>query len=258
MTRFSGRVLWTVAALAIVVAAAQVAEAQREGGRRGRGGGRFGGFGGFGPSRVQLASADEVQAALNLNDEQKGKIEEIRDQLREDLSDLRGGGGGDFRANMEERQKLNQEADAKLVELLDENQQKRLMGIVIQVNGASALLDDAIAKELSVTEDQKSQLSEVRDSNREAAMEAFQDSEDLSGEERMAKFRELRTEGDKKLLAVLTTDQQSQFEALKGEPVEIDMSQFRGRGFGGRGEGRGRGGRDRDRDNDGADNDRGA
>ena len=87
MSRLSGRVLWSVAALAIVVAAAQVAEAQREGGRRGRGFGR-GGFGGFGVSRVQLASVDEVQAALNLTDEQKGKVEELSDQLREDLGFL--------------------------------------------------------------------------------------------------------------------------------------------------------------------------
>ena len=53
MSRLSGRVLWTVAAMAIVVAAAQVAEAQREGGRRGGGRGfgfglAVGGFGDFG------------------------------------------------------------------------------------------------------------------------------------------------------------------------------------------------------------------
>ena len=57
----------------------------------------------------------------------------------------------------------------------------------------------------------------------------------------------------------LTTDQQAQYEELKGDPVEIDMQQLRG-GFGRGGGfgGRGRGDRDRDRDNDGGDNDRGA
>jgi hypothetical protein len=255
MTRLTGRILWTIAALAIVVAAAEVAEAQREGGRRGGGRGGFGRGGGFNLSAVDLAAAEEVQAALNLTDEQKQKVEEIEDQLREDRRDLfQQGGGGDFRAMQEEREKLNQEAAAKLAEVLDETQQKRLMGIRIQVNGASSLFEEEVAKELAITEDQKSTLADIQDSNREAAREAFQDFQDLSREERNAKFQELRTEGDKKLLAALTSDQQAQFKALQGDPVEIDMSQFR-RGFGGRGDGRGR--RDRDRDNDGADNDRG-
>jgi hypothetical protein len=245
--------LWAVAALAILVAAAEVAEAQLEGGRRGRGRGGFGRGGGFNVSAVDLAAAEEVQAALNLTDEQKQKVEGIQDQLRDDRRDLfEQGGGGDFRAMQEDREKLNQEAAAKLAEVLDETQQKRLMGIRIQVNGASSLFEEAVAKELGITEDQKSSLAEIQDSNREAARDAFQDFQDLSREERMAKFEELRTEGDKKLLAALTSDQQTQYEALKGDPVEIDRSQFQ-RGFGGRG----RGGRDRDRDNDGGDNDRG-
>ena len=50
------------------------------------------------------------------------------------------------------------------------------------------------------------------------------------------------TEAEKKLLAVLTSEQQAQLDALKGEPVEIDLSQLRrGRG------GEGRRGRDRER-----------
>jgi hypothetical protein len=265
-----------VAAMAILVAAAQVAEAQREGGRRGGGRGFGRGFGGRGleVSGLQLAAqVDAVQAALNLTDEQKGKIEDINDQFREDRRDLfQQGGGGDF--PREELEKLTNDANAKLAEVLDEGQQKRLMGIQIQVNGASMLLDAAVAKELGVTEDQKSQLEEIRQENGELARDAMEElrDQDLEREEMMEKMgekmRELRTEGDKKLLAALTTDQQTQFEALKGDPVEIDRSQlgggFGGRGgFGGpggrgRGEGRGRGGRDRDRGNDAGDNDRGA
>jgi Spy/CpxP family protein refolding chaperone len=242
MSRFTGRVLGSLAALAIVVALAQVAEAQREGGRRGgRGFGRMG----FGVSPVQLAAeSEEVQGALKLTDDQKTKIVEINDELTDARRDLFQGGGG----SREEREKLNADAAAKLAEVLDEGQQKRLMGIQIQVNGANSLLDSAIAKVLNVTDDQQTQLSEVRDDNMEAMGEAMRDlrDQDLSREEMTAKMQELRTESDKKLLAVLTSDQQTQYEELKGDPVEVDMSQFRfggGRGFGGGG-GRGR---DRDR-----------
>ena len=256
MSRIPGRVLWTVAALAIFVAMAQVAEAQREGGRRG--GGRGFGRGGFGPiSAVQLvADAEEVQTALNLTADQKTKVDEINDQLRDDRRELfqgGGGGGGDFRAMRDEMEKLNTEAATKLAEVLDAGQQKRLMGIQIQVNGAEMLLDAAVAKELNVTDDQKSKLEEARDENRQAMMDAREEMQDLEREERRAKQQELRTEADKKLLAALTSEQQSQYEALKGEPVEVDRSQFGG--FGG-GRGGGGGGRNRNRDNDN-DNDQG-
>jgi hypothetical protein len=232
------------------MATAQVAEAQREG--RGRGGRGFGGRGGFGSiSAVQLvAEAEEVQSALKLTDDQMTKVEEINDQLREDRRDLfgQGGGGGDFRAMREEMEKLNQEASAKLAEVLDEGQQKRLMGIQIQVNGADSLFEAAIAKELSVTDEQKEKLEEIRDENRQAMMDAREEFQDLSREEMREKAQEMRAEADKKLLAALDSDQQSKYEALKGDPVEIDRSQFRG-GFGGRGGGGG-GRRNRDNDND--------
>jgi Spy/CpxP family protein refolding chaperone len=249
MSRIPGRVLWTVGALTVVVAMAQVAEAQREG-RRGGGRG-FGGRGGFGPiSAVQLADAEEVQAALKLTEDQITKVDEINDQLRDDRRELfQGGGGGDFRAMREEMEKLNTEASAKLAEVLDAGQQKRLMGIQIQVNGAEMLLDAAVAKELNVTEDQKAKLEEVRDENRQAMMDAREEFQDLEREERRAKQQEMRAEADKKLLAAISSEQQTQFEALKGEPVEIDRSQFGGFG-GGRGGGGGGRNRDRDRDND--------
>jgi hypothetical protein len=240
-----------LASLAIIALVAEAAVAQREGGRRGRGG-RFGARGNI--SAVQLvAEADEVRTALNVTAEQEEKIDEINDELRDARREAfgGGGGGGDFRAAMEEMEKLNQEASAKLAEVLDEGQQKRLLGISIQVNGAAALSDPKVAEALAITEDQKTKLDEARESNMDASREAFQElrDQDLSQEEMREKMQQLREEGDKKLLAVLTSDQQAKLEDLKGEPVEVDMSQFRGRFGGGRGfggGGRGRGGDDGD------------
>jgi Spy/CpxP family protein refolding chaperone len=249
-------VLWTIAALALVVATAQVAEAQREGGRRG---GRGFGRGGFYISSVQLAAeSEEAQQAASLTEDQIAKAEEINDQLRDDRREAfgGGGGGGDFGAVQEEIAKLNQEASAKLASELDDTQKKRLAGIAIQVNGAATVLNESVvASELSITDEQKEKLTEVSGENFQANMEAMRDlrDQDLSREEMGEKMQELRTEADKKLMAVLTSDQQSKYDALKGETVEIDRSQFRGgRGFGG-----GRGGRNRDGDGAG-DQDRGA
>lgn len=236
MRRFSRTVLAMFAAVAIVAMISQVVVAQPEQGRRGRGGG----FGGP-PTSVRLATIEEVQKALKLTDEQKDKIGKISDQLRDDVRKAFDGGNG-----FEKMQDLYKDASAKLNEVLDEGQQKRLMGISIQVNGAGATVDPAVAKELNITDDQQKKLDEVRQRNRLAMREAFQAGGGQGGGREQ--FEKLREEGNKKLLAVLTSEQQSQLEALKGEKVDIDMSQFRG-GPGGRGFGGDRGGRsERNRD----------
>jgi Spy/CpxP family protein refolding chaperone len=230
-----------VVALAMVVMVSQVALAQREEGRRGGRGGRgFGGGGRGGFSALQLATNEQVQKALKVTDEQADKIRDINDEMREERGKLFEGGrdaGGDQDAVREKMQELTASATKKLNEVLDATQQKRLMGVQIQLNGANAVMDPAISKELNVTEDQKKKLEEVSQSNRDAMRELFEGARDAEGgqEAMREKMEKQREEANKKLMAVLTSDQQAQLESLKGEKVEIDMSSFRGR-FGGRAE----------------------
>ena len=113
------------------------------------------------------------------------------------------------------------------------------MGILIQVNGAERRATSRPwPKELNVTDDQKTKLAEIREANMRAMGEAFRDmrDQDLSREEMRAKFDELRDGSGQEADGRTDSEQQGQLEALKGEPVEIDMSQFRG--FGGRGDAR--------------------
>jgi Spy/CpxP family protein refolding chaperone len=223
-----------VAAAAIGLAVAQLAVAQREGPRRG---GR-----GFPLSAARLATADEVQAALKLSDEQKDKIAAINDELRDDVREAFQSGGG-----LEQMQELNEKASAKLAEVLDEGQQKRLMGVLVQLNGPGALMEPAVVSELKLTEEQKARLAEIRQTGMQSFRDAFQQmrEQNLSRDEIRAKFDELRADTDKKLLAELTPEQRAQLESLKGEPIEIDIAQFRGPGGGSRGQD---GDRDQDRD----------
>ncbi|MCI0334634.1 MAG: hypothetical protein L0228_15565 [Planctomycetes bacterium] len=255
MTR-SPLTMWPAfVAVTVVLVISHITLAQPDEGRRwrgGPGGGRLGGA-----SSVRLASLNEVQDALKLSDDQKTKVEEINDQFRSNFRKLLQEGG-----RREEMQKLNQNASAKLAELLDDEQEKRLRGITIQVMGANAVVaDPALAKELNVTDEQKSKLKETQQSIMRAMGDAFRKmrDSDASGKDRRAKFEELRAEAEKKLLAVLTTEQQNQLNALKGKKVEISMSQLRGSGgrgrFDGRGGGRGERSRDdRDRDASGDQN----
>lgn len=240
--RFTGKSWTIVATLMTVVIAVQVSMAQPGEGRRGRGVG--GGFGGP-PTPVRLLAAKEVQDALKLTDDQKSKLTDVNQKLREDMRTLTQDGGG-----REQVQKLMEETTAKVNEILDEGQQKRLLGIFVQVNGANAALDSGVAKELNVTDDQKKQLGEIRQKNMEAMRELFRGARDQEGgrEAMREKADQLREEEGKAMLAVLTSEQQKHLEELKGEKVDIDLSQLRGPGgrFGG-----GRGARNRNADNPG-------
>jgi periplasmic protein CpxP/Spy len=221
----------TLAALALVVMMIQVADAQ-PGGRRGGGGRGFGMFGGP-PSAASLLRFKEVQDALKLTDDQKSRIETINDEMQAERRKARQAGGG-----VEGVQQLAAEESTKVSAVLDADQQKRLMGILVQMNGAAAALDPAVAKELNLTNDQMKQLQELHQKNRETMREARQEARGQSGDRAAMreKMQTLRSEAHQKMMAVLTTDQQAQLESLKGEKVEIDFSQLRGnRGRGGPG-----------------------
>lgn len=245
MSRFSSKVCMLIAGVAFALIVSQLAIAQPpEGGRgRGRGGRGPGGMGGgFFNSTVDLAGIEQVQTELKLTDEQKSKIDEITSNLRDERRELR---QRDNEFNREEMDKLNGAASTKVAEVLEEAQQKRLVGILAQVNVGAALRDANVTKELNVTDDQKKKLDDAAGEIRIAMRDSFEGFRDLSPEERREKMTSMRADADKKFLAILTSDQQSQLEQMKGDKFELDMSQFRGRGGpGGRGEdGPARGGR---------------
>jgi Spy/CpxP family protein refolding chaperone len=241
--RFSSKGWAMVAGLVVVALVSQAAMAQGQG-RRGRGGPGGGGPGGgmFGPPTAgRLLGAKEVQDALKLTDEQKTKIEKINDEQRKAMREAFQDGGGD-RDKMVE---IAKDTSNKINEVLDAGQQKRLVGIMIQVNGAAAVADPAVAKELNITEDQKKKLQEVRQGVR-SELEKLRD-DSSSREDREKKVKEIQEDVNKKIMAELTSDQQAQLESLKGEKVDIDMTQLRGPGGpgGGRGGERGQGRRGR-------------
>jgi Spy/CpxP family protein refolding chaperone len=229
MVRFSSKFLAVIAAVAVVAMAAQLAVAQNEQGKRGPGG-RGGGPGGPGgrggpPSMARLAMIDKVQDELKLTDEQKTKIEKINSDFRKEMS-------GD-RPDPEKMKKMRDGVTDKLKEVLNADQQKRLMGIFIQVMGSGAVMDPAVGKEIDLTDEQQDKLHEAMGPPPEGR----------EGRGGGQSFQERRAKMDKEIAAVLTPEQQKKLESLKGEKVEIDMSALRGPGGGREGRGRDRGNR---------------
>ena len=204
--------------LVIVLAAAHPAWAQR-----GRGFRRL-----FGISQAQLASLPEVQTELKMTDEQKTRVAEINDELGEDRRELWGTGfdrWSEIRGRME---RLNSAASQHVDEALDPIQRKRLQEISIQQNGPRALHEPDVVAELGLSDEQQAKLATAGEENNQAFEKAFAES---GREDWRQRAGELADEADKRLLGVLTKQQQARFEQLQGEEFDVDLSQlFRGGG----------------------------
>jgi Spy/CpxP family protein refolding chaperone len=215
MTRGTGANLAACLAILALLVLSSTASAQR--------GGR--GFRWlFGASKAELATLPDVQNELKLTDEQKIRVTEIHDGLRDDRRALFGTGFGRFSEIRTKSEELNREAAKKVDELLDESQRTRLQQIFVQQNGPRSLLDPAVADSLGLSEEQKSKLAAAREENGRDFEAAFAQ----HGREWRQHARDLVAKGDERLLAVLTDEQRDRLETLKGEPLEIDMSQLRG------------------------------
>ena len=217
-----------VASLALCMSVTQVASAQRRGGR---------GF--FVVTTCAIGCGRKSPGGSEADGRAKSRREGDLGQAVGRAT--RSHAGGDEKvaslAMREKMTKMNSEATEKLVAKLDDTQKKRLTEIYVQQNGASALMDPAVAKTLEITEEQTKALEAAVAENRQAMMESFRNLRDSSQDERMEAMTKLRSEGDERLLKVLTDEQKAAFGKMKGEELEIDRSELL-RGFG-----RGRGNR---------------
>lgn len=172
--------------------------------------------------QVVLSQLDEVAKDIKLTDEQKEKAVELNDTLNQDRGALWQEAQGDPDSLREGMTKINSDITAKLNELLDEAQKTRLGQIYAQANGPSALFDEAVAKELKLTDEQIAKLDQLRTDSRNAFQDV--DWQSLSEEEAAKQIDEMIATQDKDYAAVLTDDQRAAFEKMQGEKLEIDLA----------------------------------
>lgn len=214
---------WAFCGLVICTTSAEVTYAQGGGGR--------GGFGGQqSRTRFELSTLPEVQADLKLNDEQKKLAADQLAKMREKRAAAAGGGaagGAGGQAMRAEMTKMNTELDAAFVGKLDDAQKSRLNGLIAQVNGASALLDPAIAKAMELGDELVGKLKSVNDSNQAARREAMAGFQDMSQEQRTEAMAKLTGIESKSLMGLLSEAQVKKLESLKGAALTIDQAPLR-------------------------------
>jgi Spy/CpxP family protein refolding chaperone len=227
------RSFWITGIVVAVVGsfACDSAFAQGQGGRRGGGGGGFGQMG-----TLQLLGVEQVQKELKLGDDQVAKIKTLADANRPQ----RTGGGNNQRPTDEERaerRKKAEEVGNQALALLHDDQKIRFQQVKIWTEGTRALTnDEEVAKKLSLTDDQKGALKTIND---EATRKRGEIAQGMRGanEETRKKITDdmaaLRKSTEAECMAVLTDDQKSNFEKLRGPKFELDRTALGG-GRGGR------------------------
>ena len=245
--------LLSLVCLAACVCLTTVAEAQQRGqrgggqggqGRGGPGGGRGGFFGGRqmggALALANLLRMEEVRKEVDMDDDVWNAVSDALPNMR----DL-------FQADEDERTKALAEANEKVKEVLDEvvtpENQRRLMGLLVQQVGNAAAANELIAKEIGLDADGIKKVEAAQEKAGEAMREKMAEMRD-GGNFDFSKMREMmdenRKEADEAIAKVLSADQKKKLEELKGEKFEFPAQQFGGRGGpgGGPGGGRGQGG----------------
>jgi hypothetical protein len=107
------------------------------------------------------------------------------------------------------------EMEQNAIKVLDAAQRKRLEEVWIQRLNGLAIADDAVAKKLDLTPDQKRQADKLVEEGGNAASDLMSGG---GGPEVTKKFDEIRSTYGKRVLALLTAEQLKIYENLKGKP----------------------------------------
>ena len=97
---------------------------------------------------------------------------------------------------------------------------RNVEGIELQQRGANALNDPAIARKLSITDEQAAKVKTILADSRTEANELFSDAGD-DRQAAMQKVQALRKETNTKVMALMTEDQKKTWKEMTGEPFEV-------------------------------------
>ncbi len=199
----------------------------------GRGGGGAGGERGRGPG----GEGDRPRRDNNERDKNEGALRSApaawffvtaQEPQNQPGQSRRGGGfpmpTPEQRAEFEKQQlERAREERAKLTEILLPHQLKRLNEIYVQQAGIGALQDEEIAKDLGVSDSQRARITKTREDFSTKRRELSPPGGGGGGdfETIRAKIMELTKAQDEQILAVLSAQQRTKFEEMKGKPFAM-------------------------------------
>ena len=239
-------ILLGAAAVLVVASLASAQEQKRSQGR--------GGFSGSRGGSAELVGMAEVQKELAISDDQKGLIEDMQKDLRQQL--FGNSNPADFRnLSTEERDKRREEfrkksdevskkADEMVSMILDPKQLDRLNQLRVQRESAASLGRAEVAEKVGLSQDQRSKVRKILDDLETANLGLFRNMRDLPREEQRQVFtkqREQREKADAEILGTLTAEQKERWQKMQGKKFDFPQRGFGGDAGGGSPRGQGPG-----------------
>lgn len=174
-----------------------------------RGGGQGGPGGPGGPGRPQGGPAiimiPEVQTELHLTDSQKNEVKVIMDANRPPRPEP-----GSPPPNPGDGRGMVERIHTALKAKLNSTQFARLLQLELQAEGVHAILREDVAAELGLSADQKNQIRTILENNRPPRPEPG------TPPPTPEQMDQQRQEVERKVLAVLSADQKSEWASMKG------------------------------------------
>lgn len=160
-----------------------------------------------------------VRAQLRLETAQVGALDEFCAAANEPLWCLRDAAG--FAEGVVEIKKFNAAVEEKLKVILTAAQQERLGQIVLQLQGAVALVQPDVAAQLALTDAQRQKLAKLYAETQALIKEARTSSGSRKSQAELnRKTDKLRGDLQKSLLAALTPAQRARWAAMQGKPFD--------------------------------------
>jgi len=168
---------------------------------------------------LTLALFEEVQTELKTPADFKQKSEALLGKMQGEIQELFQNAGGDFSSIRPAIEKVNAKYDDETFKLLTAEQVKRIKELFIQFNGAAAVPHPAIAKDLGITEDQKTKIKAAQDDNGRKLMESF--GSGGSPEEARKTIEKLQNDLKAEIEKLLTEEQKTKFKEMQGAKFEF-------------------------------------
>lgn len=204
-----------------LLAACVFAAAQGHGSNKGF---RFAGS--DGGSLVQLALRPDVQKELALTEEQKAKLDDLESrmqaQVKADLEAMEKSGESDPDKMRSTIGATGDKFAGELPNVLSADQNKRLLGLMLQRAGYGAVLRKDIQEALGVTDEQRTAFAAAN----KALLASFDDMRTMkmSMEEMRKMSQDKVNERNAAIEKALTVEQRTKFEAMKGAPFEFEKN----------------------------------
>lgn len=166
-----------------------------------------------------LISRQDVQTELKVTPDQKTKLAEAMPRKEHGDKNSQDTKVIDKEAN----KKLQSALEAKIKEILDDPQEKRLNELMIQRQGVKAVFEKSVATKISLTKEQENQLNTARRGQRDEQQALVEklNKQEISKEDAKAARQKLDDALEAEIGKILTDKQKSDLKALGGAPFKF-------------------------------------